>query len=78
VRHRAVTYKLANRLNQASSFALAQVAPRTVLFVLRNPIYMGVTYFNRTQRVHISGKRHTYVKRPRASGRDRRRHACHR
>jgi hypothetical protein len=25
---------------------------------------MGVTYFNRTQRVHISGKRHTYVDRP--------------
>src|SRR2546430_1581537 len=40
--------------------------PRTVLFILRNPIYMGVTYFNRTQRVHISGKRHTYVDRPQA------------
>jgi hypothetical protein len=38
--------------------------PRTVLNILRNPIYMGVTYFNRTQRVHISGKRHTYVDRP--------------
>ena len=25
---------------------------------------MGVTYFNRRQRVHISGKRHTYVDRP--------------
>src|SRR5579859_3780815 len=25
---------------------------------------MGVTYFNRTQRIHFSGKRHTYVERP--------------
>jgi site-specific DNA recombinase len=25
---------------------------------------MGVTYFNRRQRVHLSGKRHTYVDRP--------------
>src|SRR3982751_1931183 len=25
---------------------------------------MGVTYFNRSQGVHISGKRHTYVDRP--------------
>ena len=38
--------------------------PRTILNILRNHIYMGVTYFNRRQRVHISAKRHTYVDRP--------------
>jgi site-specific DNA recombinase len=60
------TYKLANRLNQAElpSPLGAKWHPRTVLFILRNPIYMGVTYFNRTQRIHISGKRHTYANRP--------------
>src|SRR5579859_2164748 len=60
------TYKLADRLNQAElpSPLGAKWHPRAVLNILRNPIYMGVTYFNRTQRVHISGKRHTYVNRP--------------
>jgi site-specific DNA recombinase len=60
------TYKLAERLNQAElpSPLGAKWHPRTLLFILRNPIYMGVTYFNRTQRVHVSGKRHTYVDRP--------------
>ena len=47
------TYKLADRLNQAElpSPLGALWHPRTVLNILRNPIYMGVTYFNRTQRV---------------------------
>jgi site-specific DNA recombinase len=60
------TYKLADRLNLAElPSPLGKLwHPRTVLNILRNPIYMGVTYFNRTQRVHISGKRHTYVGRP--------------
>jgi site-specific DNA recombinase len=60
------TYKLADRLNQAElpSPLGTKWHPRTVLNILRNPIYMGVTYFNRRQRVHISGKRHTYVDRP--------------
>ena len=59
-------YKLADRLNQAElpSPLGTKWHPRTVLNILRNPIYMGVTYFNRRQRVHISGKRHTYVDRP--------------
>jgi site-specific DNA recombinase len=60
------TYKLADRLNQAElpSPLGAKWHPRTVLNILRNPIYMGVTYFNRRQRVHVSGKRRTYVDRP--------------
>ncbi|MBV9325142.1 MAG: recombinase family protein [Chloroflexi bacterium] len=60
------TYKLAERLNQVElpSPLGAKWHPRTVLNILRNPIYMGVTYFNRRQRVHVSGKRHTYVDRP--------------
>ena len=60
------TYKLADRLNQAElpSPLGAKWHPRTVLYILRNPIYMGVTYFNRTPaRAHL-GKRHTYVDRP--------------
>ena len=59
-------YKLADRLNQAElpSPLGTKWHPRTVLNILRNPIYMGVTFFNRRQRVHISGKRHTYVDRP--------------
>src|SRR6266542_3975913 len=56
------SYKLADWLNHSGILSPLgrKWHPRTVLFILRNPIYMGVTYFNRRQRVHISGKRHTY------------------
>jgi hypothetical protein len=59
-------HKLADRLNLAElpSRLGTKWHPRTVLNILRNPIYMGVTYFNRRQRVHIPGKRHSYVARP--------------
>lgn len=62
------THKLAKRLNQAEVPSPLSTLwhARTILNILRNPIYVGITYFNRRQRVHISGKRHTYVDRPRS------------